>query len=69
MNPSTVDRLSEQLGVPVHAFPAPSTSRLRAGMFYLVRPDGFVAAHATAAEAAGAFRAALPERYLGAARG
>ena len=69
VNPSTVDRLSEKLGVPAHTFPAPSTSRLRAGMFYLVRPDGFVAAQATASEVAGAFRAAQPERYLGAARG
>jgi len=69
VNPSTVDQLGAQLGVPVHTFPAPSTPRLRAGTFYLVRPDGFVAAHATASEAAEVFRASLPEQYLIAAGG
>ena len=69
VNPSAVDRLGAQLGVPVHTFPAPSTQRLRAGMFYLVRPDGFVAAQATASRAAEVFRASLPEQYLSAAGG
>jgi len=64
VNPSAVERLGTHLGVPVHTFPAPSTPRLHAGMFYLVRPDGFVAAQATASEAAGIFRAALPDRCL-----
>ncbi|MBG6239299.1 2-polyprenyl-6-methoxyphenol hydroxylase-like FAD-dependent oxidoreductase [Mycetocola sp. CAN_C7] len=32
------------LGLPLHAFPSTGTSRLVPGRFYLVRPDGFVAA-------------------------
>lgn len=63
VDPSAVDRLSTMLGVPVHTFRAPSTPRLRAGVFYLVRPDGFVAAQATSGAAPEAFRAALPDRY------
>jgi hypothetical protein len=69
VNPGAVDRLGAQLGVPVHTFPPPSTPRLRAGMFYLVRPDGFVAAQATASEAAGIFRAALPHSNRAAGSG
>jgi 2-polyprenyl-6-methoxyphenol hydroxylase-like FAD-dependent oxidoreductase len=48
------------LGLPVHLFdPAPHTP-LATGRFYLVRPDGFVAAQAAPAEAATAFRRAMP---------
>ncbi|MEV0895743.1 FAD-dependent monooxygenase [Actinoplanes sp. NPDC049802] len=47
------------LGVPVHIFaPAPATV-LRPGLFYLVRPDGFVAARAEPAEADTLFRHAM----------
>ncbi len=48
------------LGLPVHLFPAAPRTALRPDRLYLVRPDGFVAAQATPAEAAGVFRRALP---------
>lgn len=69
VDPNTVARLGTTLGVPVHCFRAPSTPRLSAGMFYLVRPDGFVAAQASASAAPAEFNAALPDRYLVAAGG
>jgi 2-polyprenyl-6-methoxyphenol hydroxylase-like FAD-dependent oxidoreductase len=48
------------LGIPVHTFPeAPPATGLLAGHFYLVRPDGFVAAEATPAEAADVFGRAM----------
>ncbi|AGZ39751.1 FAD-dependent monooxygenase [Actinoplanes friuliensis] len=48
------------LGLPVHLFdPAPRTPLLP-DRFYLVRPDGFVAAEAPPPEAAEVFRRALP---------
>jgi hypothetical protein len=43
------------LGVPVHIFPEAPSTPLRAGRLYLVRPDGFVAAESTPADAAQAF--------------
>lgn len=39
------------VGVPVHVFPAAPATPLRPGHLYLVRPDGFVAAESTPANA------------------
>ncbi|AEV82193.1 monooxygenase [Actinoplanes sp. SE50] len=47
------------LGLPVHVFPAAPATPLQPGLFYLVRPDGFVAGRATPAEAEVTFRHAL----------
>ncbi|GIF08596.1 FAD-dependent monooxygenase [Actinoplanes siamensis] len=47
------------LGLPVHIFPAAPSTPLQPGLFYLVRPDGFVAARARPAEAEVKFRHAL----------
>jgi hypothetical protein len=47
------------LGMPVHVFPAALGTGLRPGLFYLVRPDGFVAASAPPADADMLFRHAL----------
>jgi 2-polyprenyl-6-methoxyphenol hydroxylase-like FAD-dependent oxidoreductase len=47
------------LGLPVHIFPAAPGTGLVPGLFYLVRPDGFVAARAEPAEAETLFRHAL----------
>jgi 2-polyprenyl-6-methoxyphenol hydroxylase-like FAD-dependent oxidoreductase len=43
------------LGIPAHVFPAAPTTPLRPGHLYLVRPDGFVAAISSPAEAAREF--------------
>ena len=43
------------LGLPVHIFPEASATLLRPGRFYLVRPDGFVAAEAAPADASHVF--------------
>jgi 2-polyprenyl-6-methoxyphenol hydroxylase-like FAD-dependent oxidoreductase len=66
---------SEQpdIGLPVHVFPPAPQTALRPGRWYLVRPDGFVAAEASPATAADAFAEALPvsfapEGVTGAAR-
>jgi 2-polyprenyl-6-methoxyphenol hydroxylase-like FAD-dependent oxidoreductase len=48
------------LGLPVHVFPAAPQTPLRPGLLYLVRPDGFVAAQATPAQAAEVFPEAMP---------
>ncbi|MFI5496927.1 FAD-dependent monooxygenase [Actinoplanes sp. NPDC051859] len=50
------------LGLPVHNFAAASRTALRPDLLYLVRPDGFVAAAASPAEAEQAFRLAMPSR-------
>ncbi|WP_328466216.1 FAD-dependent monooxygenase [Actinoplanes sp. NBC_00393] len=47
------------LGIPVHVFPPAPYTGLRPGLFYLVRPDGFVAARAEPAEAEELFRYAM----------
>ena len=47
------------LGLEVHVFPPAPATDLRPGRFYLVRPDGFVAAQAEPADAAGVFERAL----------
>jgi hypothetical protein len=47
------------LGIPVHVFPPAPGSRLRSGRFYLVRPDGFVAAEAAPSDAAVVFDQAM----------
>ncbi|GIE81543.1 2-polyprenyl-6-methoxyphenol hydroxylase [Actinoplanes philippinensis] len=47
------------LGMPVHLFPPAPETGLQPGLFYLVRPDGFVAARAVPAEADTLFRHAL----------
>jgi 2-polyprenyl-6-methoxyphenol hydroxylase-like FAD-dependent oxidoreductase len=44
------------IGLPVHVFPEAVETPLRPGRLYLIRPDGFVAAEASPAEAADAFR-------------
>jgi 2-polyprenyl-6-methoxyphenol hydroxylase-like FAD-dependent oxidoreductase len=48
------------LGLPVHLFDAAPQTPLLAGLLYLVRPDGFVAAAAAPPEAAAVFREAMP---------
>lgn len=50
------------LRLPVTVFPVVRNRKLRSGMCYLVRPDGFVAAVAPPASAAAVFAAALPNR-------
>ena len=50
------------LGLPVHLFPPAPNTRLRPGMLYLVRPDEFVAAAATPADAAEVFARAMPAK-------
>jgi hypothetical protein len=55
-------RVGHELGLPVHVFGSPGETLLREGLIYLVRPDGFVAAAATAPVAAEAFRRAMPQR-------
>ncbi|MBG0567711.1 FAD-dependent monooxygenase [Actinoplanes aureus] len=47
------------LGIPVHVFPPAPSTPLRPGLFYLVRPDGFVADRAGPAEAEERFRLAM----------
>lgn len=47
------------LGLPVHIFPAAPTTYLKSGFFYLIRPDGFVAARAEPADAEVKFRHAM----------
>jgi hypothetical protein len=50
-----------RIGLPTHVFPpAPALTGLLPDVFYLVRPDGFVAAKAAPADAAEVFRAAMP---------
>ncbi|TBN58296.1 monooxygenase [Glaciihabitans arcticus] len=48
------------LDLPVERFPLVRNKRLVDGMLYLVRPDGFVAASATADDAAAVFARSLP---------
>jgi 2-polyprenyl-6-methoxyphenol hydroxylase-like FAD-dependent oxidoreductase len=48
------------LGLPVHVFAAAPQTPLLPGRWYLVRPDGFVAASAEPADAAEVFGRALP---------
>jgi 2-polyprenyl-6-methoxyphenol hydroxylase-like FAD-dependent oxidoreductase len=48
-----------ELGLAVHVFPPAPATDLRPGCFYLVRPDGFVAARAEPADAAVVFEEAL----------
>jgi 2-polyprenyl-6-methoxyphenol hydroxylase-like FAD-dependent oxidoreductase len=48
------------LGLPVHVFEAAPERGLQPGRLYLVRPDGFVAAEASPADAAKIFTDALP---------
>ncbi len=62
VNPGVVSTLERELGCEVHVFAAAPKTPLVAGEFYLVRPDGYVAARARASEAAGSFAAALPGR-------
>ncbi|WP_298254278.1 FAD-dependent monooxygenase [uncultured Arthrobacter sp.] len=50
---------ARELGLPLHAFGSPGSTRLRPGTAYLVRPDGFVAAIAPPDAMVGPFRTAL----------
>ena len=52
-------RVRSGLALPLHAFRTPGDSRLEPGRFYLVRPDGFVAAESPATTAVAVFRLAL----------
>jgi len=47
------------LGLEVHVLPLHGNRRLQEGLFYLVRPDGFVAAESRPATAVSTFAAAL----------
>ncbi|MHA7262057.1 FAD-dependent monooxygenase [Arthrobacter sp. TMN-37] len=57
------EALATSLGLPVHRFPAAPAVGLLPGRFYLVRPDGFVAAEAPAHRAVSILRAALPAEW------
>ncbi|WP_411722016.1 FAD-dependent monooxygenase [Mycetocola sp.] len=61
-------RILSALRLPFHSFPTVGASRLSAGRFYLVRPDGFVAAEATGDEAITIFRKALADHGVRRAR-
>jgi 2-polyprenyl-6-methoxyphenol hydroxylase-like FAD-dependent oxidoreductase len=52
-------RILSALHLRLHSFPTVGSSRLSTGRFYLIRPDGFVAAEATGNSAVATFRAAL----------
>lgn len=52
-------RVRSGLGLALHTFPTPGASRLQPGRYYLIRPDGFVAAEASGRTAVADFRAAL----------
>lgn len=52
-------RVRSGLGLPLHTFPTPGGSRLEPGLFYLVRPDGFVAAESPGRTAVAVFTTAL----------
>jgi 2-polyprenyl-6-methoxyphenol hydroxylase-like FAD-dependent oxidoreductase len=54
-------RVLSALRVPFHSFPTPGSSKLSAGRFYLIRPDGFVAAEAVGSDAIKIFRSTLAE--------
>ncbi|WP_026550685.1 FAD-dependent monooxygenase [Arthrobacter sp. Br18] len=60
MDDAIVDAVGLSLNLPVHRFPAAQDNGLQAGFFYLVRPDGFVAAEAPAHSAVSVLRGALP---------
>jgi len=51
------------LGLEVHVLDPAPAQRLRRGVVYLVRPDGFVAAAVPAPRAVTALRGALPDRW------
>ncbi len=52
--------LGFRLGIDVHQFAVRDPRPLRVGLWYLIRPDGFVAAEASPATADETFRRALP---------
>ena len=56
--PSSVERVKAGLGLPVSVYAQVRNGRLRSGHAYLVRPDGFVAAIASAESSADSFSAA-----------
>ncbi|MCU1631455.1 MAG: monooxygenase [Micrococcaceae bacterium] len=61
-DPAVLERSETAAGsleLPFHAFPTTGATRLRSGMLYLVRPDGFVAAAALPGDAAQVFRTTL----------
>jgi hypothetical protein len=62
-DPAIAERIGCGLHLPVHRFRSARSSRLQVGVYYLVRPDGFVAAAAVSSEAAAAFPRALPDRW------
>ena len=65
VDPASVARLESALGVPVRVFPAAEGRSLSPGTFYLVRPDGFVAAASRTPGAAEVLRASLPDLLRG----
>ncbi|MCW4456892.1 FAD-dependent monooxygenase [Microbacterium sp. MPKO10] len=60
VNPGVVREIERSLGCDVHVFSAAPGTPLVAGEFYLVRPDGYVAARAHASDAVQIFGQALP---------
>ena len=63
INRAMIEQLGTELRLPVSHFTEVRNQRLRSGNLYLVRPDGFVAAIASArTSAAEQFSAALPAR-------
>lgn len=61
-------RVLGALRLPFHSFPSTGSSRLSAGRFYLIRPDGFVAAEAAGDRAVEVFRATLAAHGVALAR-
>ncbi|WGW13524.1 FAD-dependent monooxygenase [Saxibacter everestensis] len=57
---ASVARLRRNLALDIHCFPDARNNGLEPGQFYLVRPDGFVAAAAPGDLAEAAIRKALP---------
>jgi len=62
VDPAVVRSVRETLGLPTHVYRAAPTTPLRPGVFYLVRPDGFVAAEARAADVPAVFAPLVPPR-------
>lgn len=62
LDPAVVAEVRRELGVPVHTFPPDRRAHLERSTFYLVRPDGFVAAKAAPGIAVSEFVRWIAER-------